>query len=296
MRHPDETRPEWVIRAGHLILVGAFVLLGSSWLYAGLVSRPTKTCGTTTYDAEVAAGCTTIKSNEVDADLNAIITGGVNNIETANVNAAGLGTAAIANGAITSPKIAVGGVTSGNILDGTIVNADVAAGAAIVGSKLADAPSGITTNKINDLQVTSDKLSVGATQADFGGPGLVGTGLSTSSGSGELTIATVAVTTRGGPVLLTGHASLLYTSIGAATGVLQLRIRENGTIRLSNQYTVAVDGAEVVPVPSQDALFLTSTVAGLNTYTVTIEFVSGTGTAFGTPAASAGAYIVLELS
>lgn len=84
------------------------VLSLSTWVDAGLVTRPTKTCGTTTYTAEVAAGCTTIKSSEVDADLNAIITSGVNNIETANINAAGLGTAAYANLSVTGAKLAAG--------------------------------------------------------------------------------------------------------------------------------------------------------------------------------------------
>lgn len=91
----------------------ALLFLALSWpASAGLVARPSKTCGTTTYVSEVAAGCVTIKSSEVDADLNAIITGGVNNIETANINAAGLGTTAYANLSVTQPKLAVGAAVS----------------------------------------------------------------------------------------------------------------------------------------------------------------------------------------
>lgn len=85
-----------------------FVTLLCLPVQAGLVTRPNKTCGTNSYTTEVSAGCTTIKSTEVDADLNAILTGGVNNIETANINAAGLGTAAYANGSVTSAKLAAG--------------------------------------------------------------------------------------------------------------------------------------------------------------------------------------------
>lgn len=88
-----------------------------------LVSRPTKTAGNTTYVAEVAAGATTIKASEVDADFNAIITGGVNNIETANINAAGLAAAALAANAVTTVKIADLNVTTGKLAVGASVNA-----------------------------------------------------------------------------------------------------------------------------------------------------------------------------
>jgi hypothetical protein len=84
----------------------------------GLVTRPSKTGGNTTYVAEVAAGFTTIKATEVDADLDAIINGGVNNIETANIAAAGLGSAAIAANAITTAKIADAAVTAAKLANG----------------------------------------------------------------------------------------------------------------------------------------------------------------------------------
>src|SRR5688572_15655226 len=88
---------------------------------AGDVTRPTKTCGTTTYVAERAALCTTIKSAEVDADLQAIINS-VNDIETANIAAAGLGTNAYANQSVTAGKLAIGAAvnsgTTASVTDG----------------------------------------------------------------------------------------------------------------------------------------------------------------------------------
>lgn len=99
------------------ILALVLILATSLPSQAGLVTRPTKTCGTTSYVAEVAAGCTTIKSSEVDADFNAVITGGVNNIETANINSAGLGTAAYANLSVTTGKIAVGAAAATTVRD-----------------------------------------------------------------------------------------------------------------------------------------------------------------------------------
>src|SRR6266496_4854076 len=43
--------------------------------------------------------------------------------------------------------------------DGNITNANCATGMGLQGSKLADAPDGVTTTKINDLAVTPAKLS-----------------------------------------------------------------------------------------------------------------------------------------
>lgn len=63
-----------------------------------LVVRPPKTGGNDTYVEEVADGFTIIKAAEVDADLQAIIDGGVNNIEAAN----------IADNTITADQLAVG--------------------------------------------------------------------------------------------------------------------------------------------------------------------------------------------
>jgi hypothetical protein len=51
----------------------------------GLIARPTKTGGTTTYTAEVAAGQTVIRAAEVDADLNTIYALVNGNLEDANL-------------------------------------------------------------------------------------------------------------------------------------------------------------------------------------------------------------------
>ena len=85
----------------------------------GLINRPTKLGGNNTYVAEVAAGFTIIRANEVDGDFNIIYDAFDGNISNDNIDAA----AAIAYSKLD--------------LTDSIVNADIAAGAAIGRGKLA---------------------------------------------------------------------------------------------------------------------------------------------------------------
>jgi len=271
----------------HVTLVLVLVLAFAAWLEAGLVSRPTKTCGTTSYDAEVAAGCTTIKSTEVDADINAIITGGVNNIETANCNAAGLGTACFANGSVTGAKIATGTITSGNILDGTIVDADVSVGAAIKGSKLANAPDGITTTKINDLQVTVGKLQVTAS-IFTGATTAVATGISISPGT-ESTIATLPITPRGGVLTIEGQAAFTYNTLGSGSGTIRMRVKQDAVTIHTLEWAVENAGTAATAIPSFSRFDFAPT-AGAHTYTVTVELALGSAGTLEFGGANTGRY------
>ena len=275
-----------------LILTLAF----AACLHAGLVSRPTKTCGTTTFDAEVAAGCTTIKSSEVDADLAEIISAGVNNIETVNINASGLGTAAYANGSVTGPKIATGTITSGNILDGTIVDADVNAGAAIKGSKLANSPDGITTTKINDLQVTTAKLAIHASRP-FVTCSSVSAGTSVGAGV-TTTVLTAIVTTRGGNVVGVGNTALTWVTLGGGSGTAIVRwLRTGSSLSGSigvSRYSMVHDGAEASAFPGHG--FYDTPGAGTHTYTLELELTGGSSGVIGTDATSPGRFCIYELA
>lgn len=261
-------------KVGTMRLIGLLAILVASPAWAGLVSRPTKTCGTTSYVAEVAAGCTTIKSSEVDADFFAIITGGVNNIETANINAAGLGTAAYANASVTAAKLAPNAVTAANIADGsitsakiaddTIVNADVNSAAGILGTKLA----------------------VGAAINSTAGSGALA-GEPISSGTGETTLATQALTVRGGVILI--HSSVAVSGATGGAATMTIRCRRSGTLVAAATFSVA-GAAQVLipPVPFTDA-----PAAGTYTYTYTLQVSAGS---FSTDGTSPGQLLLFELT
>jgi hypothetical protein len=229
---------------------------------AGLVTRPAKTCGTTSYTAEVAAGCTTIKSGEVDADLNAILTGGVNNIETANINPAGLGTAAFANGSVTGAKIAATTITGANIANNTI---------------------------------TSTQLAIGAT-ANSSATAAVNTGLSFTTV--ETTIVTLgAITTRGGPVLILGSWDFAATCT-ENTDTLTIRVKRNGTTfytvtdRVRTSSTAATVTA-TLPIPFPTVV--NTMAAGSSVVTITAQLTSG-NCGMTTGGANSGSVTALELS
>jgi len=88
-----------------------------------LVARQTKSCGTTQFDTEVIAGCTTIKAHELDADFNALV-GVVNALDHTNL--------------ITGAGI------RGNQIDGNagITGAQLSASAGILGTQLAPSTVG----------------------------------------------------------------------------------------------------------------------------------------------------------
>lgn len=261
-------------KVGTMRLIGLLAILVASSVWAGLVSRPPKTCGQLTYVAEVAATCTTIKSSEVDADFNAVITGGVNNIETANINVAGLGTAAYANASVTAAKlapnavtaanIADGSITSAKIADGTIVNVDVNSAAAIVGTKLA----------------------VGAAINSAAGTGALA-GEPISLGTGETTLASQALTTRGGTILILSSVAVSGGTGGAET--MTIRCRRSGTLIAAATFSVATAvNVLIPPVPFTD-----TPAAGTYTYTYTLQVSGGN---FQTDGANPGQLLLFELS
>lgn len=243
--------------------IGLVFVLSAVPVHSGLVTRPTKTCGQTTYVGEVGAGCTTIKSSEVDADLAAIITGGVNNIETANVNAAGLGTNALATSAVTTAKIA---------------------------------DANVTTPKIADLNVTTGKLAVGASLNNSSAVATTATSLTTV----ETTIVTLgSITTRGGRIVLNGswNLRLLCLTPDDGVGVLTLRIKRDGSTISTITHSFAVEAATgdgtIVPVPNM--AFTEVPTAAAHVYTITGQGSSLNGTCLFNLSA-AGLYYVLELA
>jgi hypothetical protein len=129
-------------------LLVAFLLALTTLGDAAPVARPVKTCGATTYVDETAAGCTSIKNTEVDADLAAIIAG-VNAVDSAQ----------IVNGTIAAVDLATNAVTSAKILDATIVGADLAPGAAVNGSVQANVNTAIGFGTTETTVVTLPSIT-----------------------------------------------------------------------------------------------------------------------------------------
>lgn len=102
------------------------------------VLRPQKTSGARTYVEERANGYPLIESAELDADFEAIYTA----VNTGNVVVPPL-----ADLSVTTPKLADGAVTTLKL-----------APAAVTTPILADAPNGVTTQKLNDASVTDAKI------------------------------------------------------------------------------------------------------------------------------------------
>lgn len=245
------------------LLIAVVLAVCTPLAFAGLVSRPTKTCGNTTYVAEVAGGCPTIKSSEVDADFAAVITGGVNNIETANINAAGLGAAALATGSVTSAKI----------LDGTIVNADVNAAAAIAGTKLA---VGAATHAVQSTNYI--------------------TGLSFSTV--ETVIATVpSITTRGAMIIVGGSGVLNASTSMATAATVAIRLKRDGVEVQKWTYIIVITpGAPyTTPIPV-NPMFIETPTTGSYVYTVTAQSSTTDLTLDTGPVGATGFLYAMELS
>lgn len=123
-------------------------------------------------------------------------------------------------------------------LNGNLSDENIAAGANIQGSKLADAPNGVTGAKLNDLSVDTPKLAIGSTiptVASFDGlcPGL-------GPGSPESLVAELILTTRGGPIFVqavTHHVLFNLTGSTADNMTIGARVLLDGT-------AATVDGTE----------------------------------------------------
>lgn len=248
----------------------------------GLVTRPTKTGGFTTYVEEVANGNTTILASEVDADLNAIITGGVNNIETANINSAGLDTAAFADNSITTDKIANDAVTTDQIADDAVTTDQIADDA-------------VDTDQIADEAVTTDKIAIGDSVVSFVGAAVT-TGLNFSTV--ETTVVTLpAITTRGYIPEIFGFWGIYVALTSAGSQSYTVRVKRDAVTIFTTIVQVIGSAAGIrVPIPTPhilDALIVGT--PGSYVYTITLQS-SDSSVAFLSDGASAGSIFARELA
>lgn len=256
-----------------LLLTTAVIFTTVAVVDSALVTRPTKTCGNTTYVDEIADGCTTILAAEVDADLDEIITAGVNNIDTANLE----------DDAVTTDKIADDAVVAAKILNGEVAQAKIA-------------NSAVNSAKIADGTIVPVDLAVNATQNNF-------TSKAAELGASITTPAfwvqpTATITTRGGRVLIMGNVAGF--ALLSTTETLTIRIRRDATTAVNGTEIARVDylvgsattsAGEAYPVPFP--FFVDVPSAAGHTYSVTVEISGGT---FNTDASDAGTMFVMELS
>lgn len=239
-----------------------------SW--AATVSRPTKTCGTTTYVDETGAGCTFIKNTEVDADLAALIAG-INTVESAQ----------IANGTIVNADIANNAINDLKIQDGSVIASDLAA-------------NSITSAKIVDGAIIPSDIALNGTTNAFGS-GNVDT--SESFDTTETTVLTLSsVTTRGGRVIILGAWSVAASfAADLPINTITIRVKRDGSTISTLTWTPLtqnISESVVLPFPTT---IDTAATAAAHVYTVTVQ-TNNVNVDIVTPASNAGAGYALELT
>jgi hypothetical protein len=205
----------------------------------GLISRPAKEGGAFSYVAKVALGFTKILAVEADADHDTIY----------------------------------------NEFNGNITNANIADAAGILRSKLI-LTGGILTADLADRAVTGPKIALLAILKEHvaalgAGVGNVTGGLSFGSpANAETTLASVVITTKGGPVALVGGGVRLSVQVTGASpaGTLIWRWYRDGTpIGLFADNLNGVTGSFVrVPVPGP-SMIDTAPSAAAHTYALSVQ-------------------------
>lgn len=248
-----------------LLVTTAMVFAFVALVDAGLVTRPTKTCGNVTYVEEVADGCTTILAAEVDADMAAIINGGVNNITEANLASDSVSTVKIQNLAVTTGKIADLAVTTAKLADLNVTGGKIA-NAAVSAVKLQDGATFIQVIQTTGSQVTP-------------------IGTDTSLVSQAITMGRTHLRIA---VNVYGQGQTV-TSAGTATYTMKLT-RDASVIYTAPDFSLRGAAAASYTFPlTASFLFIDTTTAAAHTYAVTL-----TESDTGATTTSVTARIVLE--
>lgn len=245
------------------------LLLSASLASAGLINRPNKACGTTTYVDEVAAGCGTILASEVDGDLNLIYGEFDGNITDANVAAnAGIQCSKIQANSCTGSQIQNGSICTAQIGDGCIVNADINATADIAGSKLADGT------------VTGAKLAVGASVHEITLGAFTPTTIFNSTAE-SAALASFTITATGAPIRIdVAWIAKMFWTNGFPGSQATVRLKKDG-VTLSTWVLSGIGpaGSATSPTDHFPSLLVYDTpTAASHTYTITVQLSSLTDT------------------
>ena len=197
-------------------------LLSASLVSGGTITRPTKTCGTTSYDLEFGAGCKTIRRTEIDGDLNTIISTVNGNITAANLATSAVTNAKLGTDSVTSTKIQDAAVTSSKIADGTIVNADINANAAITPSKF-----------VLGFTLHDPLINQGIDTTTTASPPVINTQI-VSTGDNLLVTTTAVTATTGIPLIIdtaiAGYITFKSPSLASQSIAVTLRLYRGATI------------------------------------------------------------------
>lgn len=205
----------------------------------GLIARPLKQGGFTTYAAKVAAGFKKILSAELDADIQAVIT-----VCNGLLDAQNIAPLSITNALVSTTA----GIAYAKLnLAASIVDADIAGGANINGSKLL-----ATSVALAKLAVGAGIAAVQHQLSD------VSASMPNSPPATETIVFEQPWTSRGGIVFVLAYFNGSVITIGAGpfAGTLTTRMRQDGTpatvdgtvLRTSNQQGyVSVTGSQFQP-------------------------------------------------
>lgn len=216
------------------------------------INRVTKQGSGTT---EFQAG-TTILSGEVNTDFDTIYHDYDGNIDNTNI---------APNAGIVYPKLN---------LSNSIVNADINTNAGIVGTKLADAPLGIITSKINDGAVTLPKVAIGASTRNFSTATFTPVAI-TGTTVESLPLVLLTVTTSGGLCMwgIDWAASSTYTSAVFGSNT-EVRVKIDGTTVSDRSYIIKPDATldNKMPIWLPTPTMIDAGIpAGSHTWIVTVQ-------------------------
>ena len=251
------------------LAVSVLMLFGVVVAQAGLINRPTKSCGTTTYTDEVANGCPTILAAEVDGDLNTIygeFNGGISNDNVSPT--AAIACSKIATGSCTGTQIQNGSICSAQIGDGCIANVDVSPTAAIAGSKLAVGAA----VRSSDSSACNDGFD----------------------GVSDLVLVTLGpVTTGGGRVLITGQCALTWLMGTSSSSIVFQWIKDGVGVEFTTYPVVPGTALSQVPIPTP-GLVDTPTAAS-HTYRLEATILAPGAGALKMGTVAIGSYFLTEL-
>ena len=199
-------------------------------------------------------------------------------------------------------------------VNGNLDDTNIAAGAAIKGSKLADAPNGVptgkindlavTTAKINDLAVTSGKIAVNGTIHAIEGADVDPNMIITDNNEHDVVVLP-AITTRGGYVLFGGDWSIFALCETPAQVVIRV-YRAASVIHETIQDVGVAGGQPTDPniiisqiqafIPLVPPTVLAAAAPGTYIYKATIQKLSGTCDISGAGPTLSGQFYALEFS
>jgi hypothetical protein len=176
-----------------------------------------------------------------------------------------------------------GGADTINLIDGSVTT-----------PKLASAPNGVSTTKLNDLAVTLAKLAVGASirQLISGG---IPVAFYTSSTT-PVDVVAPSITSQGGCIVLIASGGWGAKNPANTDQFAEFIVMRDSTTILAWRYPMNAGSTTLATFPLPPIIALDQPVAGLHTYHFQVD-VSATGCSFFTgPANRSGYYWLVELA